>query len=124
MPLDQSEAGEEADRDNGEHPDDRDDDRETVEVSLGNTARTESRRDPATEHVRQSPAASAVQKNRHREQDAGNREDDLNDDVKNVHGVNSLCDDVLRELHNFREFLRVEARASDERAVDILFPHE
>lgn len=122
--LNELESSEQPDCDDGQNPDECDDDGQTVEVALGNSGGSQCGRHSPAEHVREAAAASTVKKYGEGQQDTGDREDYLHDDVENVHDVSSLGDDVARELNNLGEFLGVETRTTDQCAVDVVFAKE
>ena len=62
------------------------DDRDAVEVALGDTRRAEVRRDAAAEHVGEAAAATLVQQDEQRQQEARETEQHLQDDLENLHG--------------------------------------
>lgn len=61
------------------------DDGEPVEVSLSNTRRAQPGAHAAAEHVGKTTAPSLVQQDQESEQKAGDSQQDLQDDMKNVH---------------------------------------
>ena len=62
------------------------DDGDPVEVSLGHAGRAEAGRDATAEHVGQTAAAALVQQDEQRQQEARETEQDLQDDLENLHG--------------------------------------
>ena len=111
--------------------------------------RAEAGRDAAAEHVGETATATLVQQDEQRQQEARETEQHLQDDLENLHGepfrarrrvsvptieysrtfdgaFGTLASgaDVLLEPHDARELVDVEARAADERAVDVRLAQE
>ena len=80
-----AETHQQAERNNDDAPGDAKDHRETVEVALGDAGGAEAGAHAAAEHVGQAAAASLVQQDEHGQQEAGDAQQHLQDDMKNVH---------------------------------------
>ena len=87
------EAHQQAERDNNNAPGNPEDDREPVEVAFGHAGRAQARAHAAAEHVRQTAAPSLVEQDEQRQQEAGDAQEDLQNDMKNVHDGLSEVDD-------------------------------
>src|SRR5690348_6539392 len=73
------ELGDESERDDARDPHEPEDDRDAIEVALGDARGTEAGRHPAAEHVGKTAAAALVQQDEQRQQEAREAEQHLQD---------------------------------------------
>jgi hypothetical protein len=131
------ETSEEAKNNDARDPDQRDNNGNAVEVSLGNTGRTKVRRHSPTKHVRQAATTTAVEQNHQRQQDAGQSQNNLKHNAQYVHNyllgasttINgwsglTIQGHVLGKPNNGRKLPHIEACASHQSAIDVLTLHE
>src|SRR6185312_4345776 len=79
-------------RDESEHDDacdpyDAEQHRNAIEVALRNAGRSQVRRDATTEHVGEAATVTTVQQDQEGQQEAGDSEHNLQDDLENFHNV-------------------------------------
>ena len=91
-------------------PGDAEDDREAVQVPLGHAGGAESGAHAAAEHVGQTAATALVEQDEQGQQEAGDTQEDLQNDMKNVH--DGLSEDLDYGGHNS---VRTNPSAGDSR---------
>ena len=124
-------------------------DREAVEVALGETRRAQRRGHAAAEHVGQAATAPLVEQDEEGQQEAGDAEQHLQDELEDLHSRKPFAAiavgshkvkytvqrrqydatrasdaDVLLEADDRRELVDDEARTADEGTVDVGLAHE
>ena len=80
-----AELGDETEDDDAADPHDGEDHGDAIEVAFRYPGCAEVGGDAATEHVRKAPTATAMKQDEQRQQETRNAENDLQDDLENLH---------------------------------------